>query len=136
MHWKISALLSLIFILSLFMSACSNGEELLIGSYQSGDEIVFDEEKTIKDPDTINEFKTIIHESAISEEQASTEGYPNRVIHINNWDNSTMVMMVYLWFENNSTITFRRGIEEDQYYSVSEKDSERIKELLRLDEAE
>ncbi len=47
-----------------------------------------------------------------------------------------MVMMVYLWFDNNSTITFRRGIEEDQYYSVSEKNSERIKELLHLDEAE
>lgn len=134
MHWKISALLAVVFFMS--MSGCSNGEELLIGSYQSDDQIVFNEEKTIKDPDTINEFKAIIHESAISEEPASTEGYPDSVIHINNGDNSTMVMLVYLWFDNNSTITFRRGIEEDQYYSVSKKDSERIKELLHLDEAE
>lgn len=134
MDWKISTLLAVVFFMS--MSGCSNGEELLIGSYQSEDEIVFNEEKTIKDQDKINEFKNIINESAISEDQASPEGYPDSVIHINNWDNSTMVMMVHFWFENNSTITFRQGIEEDQYYSFSEKDSKRIKELLRLDGAE
>ncbi len=31
MHWKISALLAVVFFMSMF--GCSNGEELLIGSY-------------------------------------------------------------------------------------------------------
>ena len=122
----------MLLVFTLLVGCNSNGETLRVGSYNDRGDIIFQKDD-IRDQETIDEVKKLLNPE--EEVEAPSDGAANRVIQINNKQDSTMVMNVSLWTEDISTVTFLRGHlddEEKTYYQLSEESWNRIKELLNL----
>ncbi|GAK11076.1 hypothetical protein [Geomicrobium sp. JCM 19039] len=118
----------------LLIGCSSTGETLAVGSYKDPDTIVFQDEE-ISEEKVIDEVKNIVN--AADEATEPPDGPPNIVIHVNDWQYSTMVMSISLWTDSGSTPTLLRGDlvdSEKQFYQLSEESWFEIQELLDLEE--
>ncbi|GAK01903.1 hypothetical protein JCM19037_97 [Geomicrobium sp. JCM 19037] len=118
----------------LLIGCSSTGETLAVGSYKDPYTIVFHDEE-ISEEKVIDEVKNIVN--AADEATEPPDGPPNIVIHVNDWQYSTMVMSISLWTDSGSTPTLLRGHladAEKQFYQLSEESWLEIQELLDLEE--
>ncbi len=134
MKWKI--LFSLVLLLTLIVLAGCGGREgkvLLVGVHGSNDSVSFNTDQAIKDPDSINEFKTLIDGAApLESKPQEADQEPDYVVVVNNEKDSTMEINAQLWLQQDGTFLMRRGYEGTDYYAIDQAKSERIKELLPL----
>ncbi|MFB4160854.1 hypothetical protein ACE1TF_13290 [Geomicrobium sp. JSM 1781026] len=118
----------------LLIGCSTTGETLAVGSYKDSNTIAFHDEE-ISEEKVIDEVKGVVNAS--DEATESPDGTPNIVIHVNDRQDSTMVMSIYLWTDSGSTPILLRGHltdSEKQFYQLSEESWFEIKELLDLEE--
>ncbi|WP_215142882.1 hypothetical protein [Exiguobacterium qingdaonense] len=107
---------------------CSQQDrELVIGNYTDEQTIVFSENK-VTDEEKIEDFKTMIEMSSITNERP--EGLPQYVVTINNPAESTMELMVNFWISDNNEVVFSKGMESSEYFKVDEENIKDVNELL------
>lgn len=115
----------------LILSACSDGgQELVIGSHENEERVVFFEDRTLNDQDSIEEFKNIITTSTDAADKVNR--LPDYVVAINNKDESTMEVLVNFWLQKDGTIIFTRGFGGDEYYMIDEENTKRVNAMIDL----
>lgn len=132
MRWK-AVFSSMLLAVGLLLSSCGgkSGQELLVGIQGNKDSISFAEDQAVQDPEAIEEFKSIVaadHETAAN----PPKGDSHYVIHVNNWDASTLEIWVNLWLQQDGTIIFNRGSGEYEYHVIDKEKSSRVKELTGI----
>lgn len=113
--------------LSILMGCGQQDRELVVGNYTDEQTIVYAENR-VTDEEKIENFKTMIETSSITNERP--EGLPQYVVTINNPAESTMELMVNFWVSENNAFIFSKGIESREYFKVGEEHIKDVNELL------
>ncbi|MCA0981566.1 MULTISPECIES: hypothetical protein [Exiguobacterium] len=113
--------------LSILMGCGQQERELVVGNYTDEQTIVYSE-NTVTDKEKIDDFKTMIEASSITNERP--KGLPQYVVTINNPAESTMELMVNFWKNDNNEFIFSKGIESREYFKVDEEHIKDVNELL------
>ena len=113
--------------LSILMGCGQQDRELVVGNYTDEQTIVYAENR-VTDEEKIENFKTMIETSSITNERP--EGLPQYVVTINNPAESTMELMVNFWVSANNAFIFSKGIESREYFKVGEEHIKDVNELL------
>lgn len=113
--------------LSILMGCGQQDRELVVGNYTDEQTIVYAENR-VTDEEKIENFKTMIETSSITNERP--EGLPQYVVTINNPAEFTMELMVNFWVSENNAFIFSKGIESREYFKVGEEHIKDVNELL------
>ena len=113
--------------LSILMGCGQQDRELVVGNYTDEQTIVYAENR-VTDEEKIENFKTMIETSSITNERP--EGLPQYVVTINNPAESTMELMVNFWVSENNAFIFSKGIESREYFKVGEEHIKDVNELF------
>lgn len=131
------------FVAPIFVAAltlligCSEqkGRLLLVGVHGSKDTLSFNTDQAIKDPESINTFKSIVDGgSRVENKPTEARRDADYTVVVNNEKDSTMETGVYLWLMEDGTFLMARGfLEDSEYARIDRADSDRLKELLPLE---
>lgn len=113
--------------LSILIGCGQQERELVVGNYTDEQTIVYSE-NTVTDKEKIDDFKTMIEASSITNERP--KGLPQYVVTINNPAESTMELMVNFWISDNNEFIFSKGIESREYFKITEEHIKDVNEFL------
>ncbi|WP_214785104.1 hypothetical protein [Exiguobacterium sp. s183] len=113
--------------LSILMGCGQQERELVVGNYTDAQTIVYSE-NTVTDKEKIDDFKTIIEASSITNERP--KGLPQYVVTINKPEESTMELMVNFWKNDNNEFVFSKGMESNEYFKITEEHIKDVNEFL------
>src|SRR5690625_694882 len=127
-------LLSLgVVVITLVIGGCSTSEEeLSIGKFIDEETIEFEESK-ITDQDQIYVVKEIFDSEKEMTEQEVPSRLPDLVVRIDHKHDSTMVLASSIWFNDDATATYYRGLDhvgEKDLFIISKEDTERLQSIL------
>ncbi|OWR26675.1 hypothetical protein CDO73_25130 [Saccharibacillus sp. O23] len=122
--------LSIVLFIFILSGCGSKGVELMVGTYNEHEEVVFNKDKTLKNKESIEQVKSIINASSTS--GIKSKGKPDYVVIVHNKDDSTMELRADLWLQADGTITFNRGEDSEEMHSINKENSETIKKLLQI----
>lgn len=113
--------------LSILMGCVQQERELVVGNYTDAQTIVYSE-NTVTDKEKIDDFKTIIEASSITNERP--KGLPQYVVTINNPEESTMELMVNFWKNDKNEFVFSKGMESNEYFKITEEHIKDVNKFL------
>ncbi|MCM2677396.1 hypothetical protein [Alkalicoccobacillus plakortidis] len=126
-----------VLVCATFLTACnSTDEQLSVGEYDDENNVIFSQE-VITNEEEINQFKSIINEaeSLGSQPNEIPKEEPVHIVRIDNQADSTIVMYVSIWNNDNSTFIISRGFnnEENSFLLLDDDLSKQLSEILEID---